>query len=168
MTWTNADDHGEMVRVGAVSEMSYRQLGESGLTVSVLGVGCNAFGSRVDDAGTQAVVNAALDHGVTLFDTSDSYGPADSEILLGKALAKQRDDVVIATKFGSDLQGLNGPDWGVRGSRRYIRKAVESSLNRLGTDYIDLYQLHYPDPVTPMEETLTALDELVKEGKVRY
>ena len=148
--------------------MRYRQLGASGLTVSVLGVGCNAFGSRIDAGATTAVVQAALDHGVTLFDTSDSYGLGESESLLGRALGNRRDEVVIATKFGSDLRGLNGPDWGVRGSRRYIRKAVESSLSRLGTDHIDLYQLHFPAGVTPIEETLTALDELVGEGKVRY
>src|SRR5699024_9479238 len=91
-----------------------------------------------------------------------------SEQLLGRALGTRRDDVVIATKFGMDTRGLNGPDWGVRGSRRYIRKAVEGSLRRLGTDYIDLYQMHTPDPRTPIEETLAALHELVTEGKVRY
>src|SRR5690625_423585 len=154
--------------VGGVTDMTYRQLGESGLTVSALGLGCNAFGARVDADTTTAVVQTALEAGVTLFDTSDSYAFGESEKLLGRALGNRRADVVVATKFGSDLRGLNGPDWGVRGSRRYIRKAVESSLTRLGTDYIDLYQLHFPDPVTPMEETLTALDELVKEGKVRY
>lgn len=148
--------------------MTYRQLGESGLTVSALGLGCNAFGARVDADTTTAVVQTALDAGVTLFDTSDSYASGESEKLLGRALGNRRDDVIVATKFGSDLRGLNGADWGVRGSRRYIRKAVESSLTRLGTDYIDLYQLHFPDPVTPIEETLAALDELVREGKVRY
>jgi aryl-alcohol dehydrogenase-like predicted oxidoreductase len=98
------------------------------------------------------------------------YGgqPGLSETLLGQALGKRRDDVVIATKFGGDMRGYNGPDWGVRGSRRYIRKAVEASLRRLGTDWIDLYQLHVPDPVTPIEETLAALSEIVAEGKVRY
>jgi aryl-alcohol dehydrogenase-like predicted oxidoreductase len=101
-----------------------------------------------------------------MFDTSDSYG--DSEIFLGKALGSRRDEVVLATKFGSDLRGANGPDWGARGSRRYIRKAVERSLSRLGTDYIDLYQIHMPDPSTPIEETLSALSDLVHEGKVRY
>ncbi|WP_116952682.1 aldo/keto reductase [Jiangella endophytica] len=148
--------------------MRYRQLGESGLTVSVVGIGCNAFGRRIDDTVATAVVHAGLDHGVTLFDTSDTYGLGESERMLGAALTGRRDDVVIATKFGGDMQGANGADWGVRGSRRYVRRAVEASLRRLGTDWIDLYQLHFPDPVTPLEETLAALDELVAEGKVRY
>ena len=153
-----------------MGDMEYRQLGDSGLTVSVVGLGCNNFGRRLDAGRTDAVVNAAVDAGITLFDTADIYRGEHgfSEELLGKALGSRRDDVVIATKFGGDLGGVNGPDWGVRGSRRYIRKAVESSLQRLGTDWIDLYQLHFPDPVTPIEETLTALSELVAEGKVRY
>ncbi|MGW6276363.1 aldo/keto reductase [Kribbella sp. NPDC055071] len=153
-----------------MSEMEYRQLGDSGLTVSVVGLGCNNFGGRIDAARTDAVVNAAVDAGITLFDTADVYGgePGRSEELLGEALGSRRDQVVIATKFGGDMHGVNGPDWGVRGSRRYIRRAVESSLQRLGTDWIDLYQLHFPDPVTPIEETLAALSELVAEGKVRY
>ncbi len=148
--------------------MRYRQLGESGLTVSVVGIGCNAFGRRIDEATATAVVHAGLDHGVTLFDTSDTYGLGESERMLGAALAGRRDDAVIATKFGGDMQGANGADWGVRGSRRYVRRAVEASLRRLGTDWIDLYQLHFPDPLTPLEETLAALDELVAEGKIRY
>jgi aryl-alcohol dehydrogenase-like predicted oxidoreductase len=137
-----------------MSDMEYRQLGDSGLTVSVVGLGCNNFGRRLDAARTDAVVNAAVDAGITLFDTADIYhgDHGYSEELLGKALGSRRDDVVIATKFGGDMQGVNGPDWGVRGSRRYIRKAVESSLRRLGTDWIDLYQLHFPDPVTPIED----------------
>ncbi|WP_371402323.1 aldo/keto reductase [Kribbella sp. NBC_00662] len=153
-----------------MSDMKYRQLGDSGLTVSVVGLGCNNFGRRLDAGETDAVVNAAVDAGITLFDTADIYRGEHgfSEELLGKALGARRDEVVIATKFGGDLGGVNGPDWGVRGSRRYIRKAVESSLQRLGTDWIDLYQLHFPDPVTPIEETLAALSELVAEGKVRY
>ncbi|MFI6681194.1 aldo/keto reductase [Kribbella sp. NPDC050470] len=153
-----------------MTDMEYRQLGDSGLTVSVVGLGCNNFGRRLDATGTDAVVNAAVDAGITLFDTADIYHGEHgySEELLGKALGSRRDEVVIATKFGGDMQGVNGPDWGVRGSRRYIRKAVESSLQRLGTDWIDLYQLHFPDPVTPIEETLAALSELVAEGKVRY
>ncbi|MGY4766133.1 aldo/keto reductase [Kribbella sp. CWNU-51] len=153
-----------------MSEMEYRQLGDSGLTVSTVGLGCNNFGRRLDAAQTDAVVNAAVDAGITLFDTADVYHGEHgfSEELLGKALGDRRDEVVIATKFGGDMHGANGPDWGVRGSRRYIRKAVESSLQRLGTDWIDLYQLHVPDPVTPIEETLAALTELVAEGKVRY
>jgi len=149
-----------------MTEMTYRNLGDSGLRVSKIGIGCNNFGMRIDAAATERVVGAALDHGITLFDTSDSYG--DSEIFLGEALGSRREEVIIATKFGSDLRGANGPDWGSRGSRRYIRKAVERSLTRLNTDYIDLYQLHMPDPTTPIEETLAALTELVNEGKVRY
>jgi aryl-alcohol dehydrogenase-like predicted oxidoreductase len=152
-----------------MGEMRYRRLGESGLTVSVVGLGCNNFGSRVDAAGTRAVVDAALEQGVTLFDTSDTYGnKGRSEELLGAALKGRRDDVVIATKFGSDMAGANGPDWGARGARRYILRAVEGSLRRLGTDWIDLYQIHVPDPGTPIEETLSALDDLVRAGKVRY
>jgi aryl-alcohol dehydrogenase-like predicted oxidoreductase len=146
--------------------MRYRRLGDSGLVVSVVGLGCNNFGRRIDLERTRAVVDAAIDVGVTLFDTSDSYG--ESETFLGEVLQGRRDDVVLATKFGSDLRGRLGADWGARGSRRYIRRAVESSLRRLRTDWIDLYQLHFPDPVTPLEETLAALHELVVEGKVRY
>jgi aryl-alcohol dehydrogenase-like predicted oxidoreductase len=146
--------------------MRHRRLGSSGLVVSVVGLGCNNFGRRIDLDQTRAVVDAALDSGVTLFDTSDSYG--ESETFLGEVLEGRRDDVVIATKFGSDLGGRLGKDWGARGSRRYIRRAVESSLRRLRTDWIDLYQLHFPDPGTPLEETLEALDELVGEGKIRY
>jgi aryl-alcohol dehydrogenase-like predicted oxidoreductase len=141
-------------------------LGGSGLAVSVAGLGCNNFGLRIGLDETRAVVDAALDEGVTLFDTSDSYGA--SEELLGEVLEGRRDDVVIATKFGSALRGANGADWGARGSRRYIRRALERSLRRLRTDWIDLYQIHRPDPLTPIEETLAALNELVQEGKVRY
>jgi aryl-alcohol dehydrogenase-like predicted oxidoreductase len=148
--------------------MTYRPLGSSGLMVSVVGIGCNAFGPRVDADRVTAIVDAAVDEGITLFDTADVYGSGASEELLGKALQGRRDEVVVATKFGSDMGGSNGPDWGARGSRRYIRRAVEASLRRLGTDWIDLYQLHRPCPVTPIEETLAALDELVTEGKVRY
>jgi aryl-alcohol dehydrogenase-like predicted oxidoreductase len=148
--------------------MKYRRLGDSGLVVSVVGLGANNFGwnGRVDAEGTRKVVDAAQEVGVTLIDTSDSYG--DSEELLGDVLRGRRDEFVLATKFGSDLRGANGPDWGARGSRRYIRRAVERSLQRLRTDHIDLYQLHWPDPGTPLEETLEALTELVREGKVRY
>ena len=146
--------------------MTYRRLGNSGLTVSTVGLGCNNFGLRIDEEATRLVVEAAIDSGITLFDTSDSYG--DSELFLGKALGNRRGDIVLATKFGSDLRGANGPDWSARGSRRYIRRAVERSLARLGTDWIDLYQIHMPDPVTPIEETLGALSDLVHEGLVRY
>jgi aryl-alcohol dehydrogenase-like predicted oxidoreductase len=149
--------------------VQYRQLGHSGLTVSSVGIGCNNFGARMADEDVPAVVDAAIDAGITLFDTADVYGNAGgSETLLGRALRSRRGDVIVATKFGADMGGANGPDWGARGSRRYIRLAVESSLRRLGTDWIDLYQLHFPDGKTPMEETLAALTELVVEGKVRY
>lgn len=152
----------------------YRRLGNSGLTVSVVGLGCNNLGRAntvtESQAGTDAVVHAALDAGVTLFDVADSYGrePGLSETMLGKALAGKRDDAVVATKFGMDVRGANGNDFGARGSRRYIVRAVEASLRRLGTDWIDLYQFHTPDPLTPIEETLGALDDLVTSGKVRY
>lgn len=138
--------------------------------MSVVGLGCNNFGGRIDADATDAVVGTALDEGITLFDTADVYGgtPGRSEELLGRALGRRRHEAVVATKFGLDLQGANGPDWGARGSRRYVRTAVEASLRRLGTDWIDLYQLHTPDPLTPLEETLAALHELVVEGKVRY
>jgi aryl-alcohol dehydrogenase-like predicted oxidoreductase len=149
-----------------MSDMRYRRLGDSGLTVSVVGLGCNNFGRRIGLDDTRAVVRAALDAGVTLFDTSDTYG--ESEDFLGEVLGKERDDIVLATKFGMDMRGKLGRDWDARGSRRYIRKAVESSLRRLRTEWIDLYQLHTPDPSTPIEETLSALHDLVTEGKVRY
>ena len=149
--------------------MTYRQLGTSGLTVSVVGIGCNNFGARMADEDVPTVVDAAIDAGVTLFDTADVYGSAGgSETLLGAALKGKRDQVVLATKFGMDMRGANGPDWGVRGSRRYVRLAVESSLRRLQTDWIDLYQMHRPDENTPIEETLEVLSDLVREGKVRY
>ena len=151
------------------SDMTYAQLGRSGLTVSTVGLGCNNFGARMADEDVPNVVSAAIDAGITLFDTADVYGNrGGSETLLGKALGSRRADVVVATKFGADMGGANGPDWGVRGSRRYIRLAVENSLRRLGTDWIDLYQMHTPDSHTPIEETLAALGELVTEGKVRY
>ena len=152
-----------------VGPVEFRRLGNSGLVVSVAGLGTNNLGMKLDMAASREVVHAALDEGITLFDTSDSYGA--SEDRLGELLEGNRDDVVIATKFGSDLRGrghYNGEDWGARGSRRYIRRAVESSLRRLRTDWIDLYQLHRPDRATPIEETLSALDDLVHEGKVRY
>jgi len=149
-----------------MGDMRYRQLGDSGLTVSIVGLGGNNFARRIDLDATRKVVDAALDEGITLIDTSDSYG--DSEVFLGECLQGRRDDFVLATKFGSDLKGRIGADWGARNSRRYIRRAVEASLQRLRTDWIDLYQLHFPDGRTPMEETLAALQELVLEGKVRY
>jgi aryl-alcohol dehydrogenase-like predicted oxidoreductase len=155
--------------------MRYRTLGERGPAVSVVGVGGNNFGSRLDEDGTKAVVHAALDAGVTLFDTADMYGGSgerggsrgDGERLLGAALKGHRDEIVLATKFGMEMSrdaDLCGP----RGSRAYIRYAVEASLRRLGTDRIDLYQYHEPDGVTPLEETVAALQELVDEGKIRH
>ena len=145
--------------------MEFRQLGHSGLSVSEIGLGCNNFGGRVDQSGTKRVVDAAMDHGITLFDTADVYGGSNSEVFLGKALGSKRSDVIIATKFGMAM-GQDALSRG--GSRRYIMKAVEASLDRLGTDYIDLYQIHFPDPATPIDETLSALDDLVRSGKVRY
>lgn len=148
--------------------MRYQPLGDSGLMVSALGIGCNAFGARIDEERSRTVVDAAIEAGVTLFDTADSYGLGASEVVLGRALGKRRDAVVVATKAGMDMDGRNGPDWGARASRRYLRTALEASLRRLGTDYIDLYQLHTPDRITPIEETLAAMDDFVREGKVRY
>jgi aryl-alcohol dehydrogenase-like predicted oxidoreductase len=157
-------------RLQGVSDMRYRPLGESGLIVSVVGVGCNNFGRRIDRDASHQVVHAAIDAGITLFDTADTYGTphGTSEQLLGEALGSRRDDVVIATKFGSDMEGVNGRDFGARGSRRYVQIAVEASLRRLQTDRIDLLQMHQPDSITPIEETLSALDDLVHAGKVRY
>jgi aryl-alcohol dehydrogenase-like predicted oxidoreductase len=152
-----------------MNHMDFRHLGNSGLVVSVVGLGTNNLGMKLDLDQSREVVHAALDEGITLFDTSDSYGA--SEDRLGELLDGKRDDVVLATKFGSDVRtrgNYNGEDWGARGSRRYIRRAVESSLRRLRTDWIDLYQIHRPDPTTPIEETLSALDDLVREGKVLY
>jgi aryl-alcohol dehydrogenase-like predicted oxidoreductase len=149
--------------------MEFRHLGDSGLVVSVVGLGTNNFGMKLDDEQSRDVVNAGLDDGITFFDTADSYGA--SEQRLGAALRGHRDDVIVATKFGGEARRLgndNGEDWGARGSRRYLKKAVEASLRRLQTDWIDLYQLHRPDPATPIEETLSALSDLVREGKVRY
>ncbi|MGX5714582.1 aldo/keto reductase [Arthrobacter sp. MAHUQ-56] len=153
---------------------TYRRVGKSGLTVSTVGLGCNNLGrantaTESQDA-TDAVVHAAVDAGITLFDVADTYGrePGLSETMLGKALGNRRAGVVLATKFGMDMKGGNGPDFGARGSRRYIIAAVEASLRRLGTDWIDLYQFHTPDPLTPIDETLAALDTLVTSGKVRY
>ena len=154
--------------------MDYRTLGRSGLRVSTVGLGCNNFGREktptATQEGTNAVIFAAIDSGVTLFDTADIYGSERglSETLMGVALKSRRSEIVLATKFGLDMEGANGPDWEARGSRRYIRLAVESSLRRLQTDWIDLYQLHTPDPHTPIEETLATLDDLIREGKVRY
>jgi len=150
-----------------MTAMRYRRLGDCGLMVSAVGLGCNNFGRKLDAAETAAVVHAALDVGVTLFDTADIYGDprGTSEMFVGDALKGVRDDVVVATKFGMDM---GTTDWDARGARRYIMRAVEDSLRRLHTDHIDLYQYHAPDGVTPVEETLRALDDLVRQGKVRY
>jgi aryl-alcohol dehydrogenase-like predicted oxidoreductase len=145
--------------------MRTRRLGSSGLKVSEVGLGCNNFGMRIDQQATQAVVDTAIDAGITLFDTADVYGGTQSEVFLGKALGKRRHEIVLATKFGmqvGDDKSRSG------GSRRWMMRAVEDSLSRLGTDYIDLYQLHRYDPETPLDETLRALDDLVTQGKVRY
>jgi aryl-alcohol dehydrogenase-like predicted oxidoreductase len=141
-----------------------RKLGQSNIDVSVVGLGCNNFGGRTDFAATRAVVHRALDLGVTLFDTADVYGnKGKSEEFLGELLGPRRKDVVLATKFG---MAMHTPSSGGT-SRRYVMQAVEASLKRLRTDWIDLYQVHYPDPKTPIEETMRALDELVRQGKVR-
>jgi aryl-alcohol dehydrogenase-like predicted oxidoreductase len=146
--------------------MTLRNLGKSGLKVSLVGLGCNNFGGRVDRETARRVVHKALDVGITLFDTSDSYGNrGGSETILGEVLGPRRKDIVLATKFSSPMDDegkLKGA------SRRYIMSAVEASLRRLETDWIDLYQQHWVDPQTPIEETLRALDDLVRQGKVRY
>jgi len=145
--------------------MEQRRLGRSGLQVSAVGIGCNNFGGRMDQVATRAVVDAAIDHGITLFDTADVYGNQQSESLLGTALGARRPSVIVATKFAMPM----GPGLSDRGgSRSYVVRAVEASLRRLGTDYIDLYQMHAPDPGTPIDETLRALDDVVRAGKVRY
>ena len=152
-----------------MSEMTYRPLGDSGLMVSVVGIGCNAFGRRVDVDGVREILDAAQEVGVTLLDTADIYGGGGaSEEMLGEALRGRRDEFVVATKFGMDMGGANGDDFGARGARRYVRRAVEASLRRLRVDHIDLYQYHEPDGVTPVEETLSAMTDLVREGKVGY
>jgi aryl-alcohol dehydrogenase-like predicted oxidoreductase len=150
--------------------MRYRSLGNSGLAVSVVGLGCNNFGRRLDVSATRTVVDAAIEAGITLLDTAETYGGMGrSEEILGEVLTGRRDQVVLATKFGHRAADLGyGPAAGAKGGRAYIRRAAEHSLRRLRTDYIDLYQLHTPDPATPIAETLAALGELVAEGKVRY
>jgi aryl-alcohol dehydrogenase-like predicted oxidoreductase len=146
--------------------MEYRNLGKSGLKVSVVGLGCNNFAMKCDADQTRAVVHHSLDLGINLFDTADIYGNrGGSEELLGRALGNRRRDVIVATKFGMAMG--DGP-YQRGGSRRYIMAAAEASLKRLGTDYIDLYQIHMPDPETPQPETIEALTDLVRAGKVRY
>ncbi|HLI11222.1 MAG TPA: aldo/keto reductase [Alphaproteobacteria bacterium] len=146
--------------------MELRNLGRSGLRVSLVGLGCNNFGGRIDLGASRKVVHKALDLGITLFDTADIYGErGGSEDCLGQILGKRRKDIVLATKFAmpmDEAETLKGA------SRRYIMSAVEASLKRLRTDWIDLYQQHRPDPLTPIEETLRALEDLIRQGKVRY
>lgn len=144
--------------------MRYTTVGTSGLKVSEVGLGCNNFGMRIDEPAAHKVVGAALDAGVTFFDTADMYGGGRSEEMLGRALGTRRDDVVVATKFGAPVK----TPYGGGASRRHVMRACEASLRRLGTDHIDLYYMHYPDPETPVDETLSALDDLVRQGKVRY
>lgn len=148
-----------------MADMTHRRLGRSGLLVSTVGVGCNNFGTRIDAAASARVVHAALDHGINLFDTADIYGAGKSEEMLGAALKGRRDEAIIATKFAIPMGP--GPNMG-GGSRTWVLRAVEDSLRRLGVDYIDLYQMHRPDPATPIEETIAALDTVVRSGKVRY
>ncbi|HKY57759.1 MAG TPA: aldo/keto reductase [Aeromicrobium sp.] len=132
-----------------------------------VGIGCNAFGARVDAERVVEIVDAAIEQGAAFFDTADVYGFGASEELLGAAIRGRRDSVIVATKFGMDVQGINGPDDGRRGSAAYIRASIDASLRRLNVDYVDLYQFHTPDRETPMDETLGALNELVEAGKVR-
>jgi aryl-alcohol dehydrogenase-like predicted oxidoreductase len=146
--------------------LQHRRLGSTALSISVLGLGCNNFGARLDLVATRAVVHKALDLGITLFDTADVYGErGGSERLLGEILGARRKDIILATKFGLPMDG-SGQQQG--GSRRYVMSEIEASLRRLKTDYIDLYYLHRPDPTVPIEETLRALTDLVSEGKVRF
>jgi aryl-alcohol dehydrogenase-like predicted oxidoreductase len=146
--------------------MEYRRIGRSGLKASVIGLGCNNFGLRIDYKSSSSVIHKALDLGITFFDTADRYGKGGlSEKYLGKALGKRRKDVILATKFGNPMGDVR-PATGA--SRRHIVQAVEASLKRLGTDWIDLYQMHQPNRETPIEETLEALNDLVQAGKVRY
>jgi aryl-alcohol dehydrogenase-like predicted oxidoreductase len=149
--------------------MEFRNLGSSDLRVSAIGVGCMNFGSMCDQAATDAIINAAFDLGVNFFDVADIYGGSlnRAEAMLGKALGARRPDAIIATKFGAKLGGGGGAAPG-GGSAEYVTKAVEASLTALGTDHIDLYQHHFPDKGTSVEETLRALDALVRQGKVRY
>jgi aryl-alcohol dehydrogenase-like predicted oxidoreductase len=149
--------------------MKYKMLGQSDLEVSVVGLGCMMFGSMCDQQQTNEVVNTAIDEGINMFDVADIYGhpPGTAETMVGKALGDRRKDIVLATKWGAQSGGRGGSIEG-GGTREYIMNAVERSLERLGTDYIDLYQYHFPEVATPIEETLQALDDLVKQGKVRY
>jgi len=146
--------------------MLTRNLGRSGLRVSLVGLGCNNFGGRIDHEAARKVVDAAIEHGITLFDTADIYGSrGGSETALGELLGARRKDIVLASKFGMDM---NDAGTMKGGSRHYIMNAVEASLKRLKTDWIDLYQMHRFDPLTPIEETLRTLEDLISQGKVRY
>jgi aryl-alcohol dehydrogenase-like predicted oxidoreductase len=146
--------------------MDIRNLGRSGLRVSAIGLGCNNFGGRIDLEASRRVIDAAIDHGITLFDTADVYGDkGGSETVMGELLGERRKRIVLASKFAmpmDEAEVLKGA------SRRYIMSAVEASLKRLKTDWLDLYQQHRPDPLTPIEETLRALEDLVRDGKIRY
>ncbi|HEX5369744.1 MAG TPA: aldo/keto reductase [Dehalococcoidia bacterium] len=145
--------------------MEYRTLGKSGLQVSVVGLGCNNFGGRLDAAATAGVIDKCIDMGITFFDTADIYGRGKSEEFMGPALKPHRRNIVIATKAAANMG--EGPYWSGL-SRKYLFEAVDDSLRRLQTDYIDLYQVHFPDARTPVEETLATLDDIVKSGRVRY
>jgi aryl-alcohol dehydrogenase-like predicted oxidoreductase len=145
--------------------MEYHRLGNSGLKVSVVGLGTNNFGGRTDESASRRVIDAAIDADINLFDTADVYGAGKSEEIIGRGIKGRRDAVVIATKFRASMG--DGPN-NEGGSRGYIRRALEASLRRLQTEYIDLYQMHSPDPETPIEETLGTLNDLIREGKVRY
>lgn len=152
--------------------MDFRHIGKSGLRVSTLGIGCNNFGGRSDEEASRKVIHAALDAGVNFFDTADVYPvgkSGESEAIMGRALAGKRQDIVIATKFGLPMQRTGvGGFTGSNGSRSYMIRALEDCLKRLNTDYIDLWQLHFPDHVTPIEETIRAMDDAIRSGKVRY
>lgn len=148
-----------------MTDMRYRRVGSSGLKVSVVGLGTNNFGRRMDEEASIRVLHAALDCGINFIDTADVYGSGASEEYIGKGLRRRRGDAIIATKFGMSMG--EGP-YRTGGSRLYIRREVEASLRRLQTDYIDLYQMHRFDPDTPLEESLSTLNDLVHEGKVRY
>jgi len=146
--------------------MKYRNLGRSGLRVSLIGLGCNNFGGRIGLDATRAVVDKAIDCGITLFDTADIYGErGGSETLLGEVLGSRRKDIVLASKFGMEMDDAGAK---VGGSRRWMMRAVEESLSRLKTDWLDLYQYHRPDPLTPVDETLRAFEDMIRQGKVRY
>jgi aryl-alcohol dehydrogenase-like predicted oxidoreductase len=152
--------------VSKAAELDRRLLGLGGPSVSVVGLGTNSFGTRMPDEAVGGVVETALDHGINLFDTADIYGRGESERLLGQALHARRDEAMIATKFGMRRAGEDPAQH--RGSPEYIRDSADASLRRLGVDVIDLYQMHEPDPATPIAESLGALQELIQEGKVRW